>query len=67
MDVPGGARAGIAWLAPSQPNPARGGGAWIRYGLPTAERASLVVYDVSGRKVRTPGAFEATRRLVLVP
>lgn len=46
-------RAGLAWLAPGEPNPMRGAGSNIRYALALAGPASLVVYDVAGRKVRT--------------
>ena len=52
VNIPGGGAA-VAWLGPAQPNPVRGNGAWIHYALPATERTSLVVYDVSGRKVRT--------------
>lgn len=52
LGVPGGELAALA-LAPPAPNPARGGAAvTLAFALPEAGRASLAVYDVSGRRVR---------------
>jgi subtilisin-like proprotein convertase family protein len=48
-------------LSPVTPNPSRGNGAAIRFGLPRPGAASLALYDVSGRRVRSlvEGALEA--------
>lgn len=52
VSVPDG-RAAVAWLGASQPNPLRSSGGAIRYALPSTQRVTLEVYDVTGRKVRT--------------
>jgi subtilisin-like proprotein convertase family protein len=48
-------------LSPVTPNPSRGNGAAIRFGLPRPGAASLALYDVSGRRVRSlvEGALDA--------
>ena len=48
-------------LSGARPNPTVGGGLWVRFALPTAEPASLELYDVSGRQVesRNAGALGA--------
>lgn len=52
VDVPpGGDAPGLA-LAPPSPNPARGNVA-LRFTLPVAGRASLAIFDVTGRRVAT--------------
>lgn len=52
LGVPGAAPPALA-LAPPAPNPARGGSpVTLAFALPEAGRASLVVYDVSGRRAR---------------
>ena len=49
-DVPSGPTA-TDWLASPSPNPAQGEIA-IRFGLTSASRVSLAVYDLAGRKIR---------------
>lgn len=53
VDAPNATPRAVAFLAPSQPNPVRSNGAMIRFGLATRGQASLEVFDVTGRKVRT--------------
>ena len=48
---PPGSSAGL-WLAPARPNPSRAD-AVIEFALPTAGQATLSVFDLSGRAVRT--------------
>jgi hypothetical protein len=52
LDAPGAAGAVRAALAPPSPHPVRGG-ATLRFTLPRAGRAMLVLFDVAGRRVRT--------------
>jgi hypothetical protein len=49
-----GADGGRSWLAPPAPNPARRGTPCeVRFGLAESGRASLRIFDVGGRLVRT--------------
>jgi len=53
LDVPGGERAGSFLRSPG-PNPLRAGAAGtLRFGLASAARVSLVLFDAAGRRVRT--------------
>ncbi len=53
LGVTGGGRGATIQLAQSEPNPSAGA-ARIRYSLPADDaRVTLVVYDLSGRRVRT--------------
>ena len=53
------------WLAPGSPNPSRGGVA-VAFALPAPAQASLRVYDLAGRLVRTLASrdFAAGRHVV---
>ncbi len=53
LDSPGDALPTEVALAPLGANPWRGGALSLRFDLPRAARASLAVFDVSGRLVRT--------------
>jgi hypothetical protein len=51
-DVGGAVLPRVVFLAPVSPNPAREG-AMLRFGLPSAARAELALFDAAGRRVRS--------------
>ena len=63
-DVTPGATPAALWLAPPQPNPARGSGTIIRFALPQSQQVELAIYNMAGQKVinlvsghRSAGAY----------